>query len=82
MPHLRQGRFAAARKLMAGKLVVLGGGEGDQFVVTGDLPQLPARNTAPYARLLYSQLCERVPGIPVFMDLRSIEPGLDFVEAI
>jgi hypothetical protein len=40
------------------------------------------QDTAPYARMLKFQLDECVPDTPVFMDLDSIEPGLDFTEAI
>jgi TIR domain len=36
----------------------------------------------PYARLLKRQLSERFPDANVFMDLDSIEAGLDFAEAI
>jgi hypothetical protein len=39
-------------------------------------------DAAPYARLLQSQLRERFPDVPVFMDLDSIEAGLDFAEVI
>jgi hypothetical protein len=39
-------------------------------------------DTAPYARLLQLQLRERFPDAPVFIDLDSIEPGLDFGEVI
>ena len=39
-------------------------------------------DAAPYARLLQYQLGEHVPNAPVFMDLDSIEPGLDFAEVI
>lgn len=39
-------------------------------------------DAAPYALLLQSQLRERFPDTRVFMDLDSIEPGLDFVEVI
>ena len=39
-------------------------------------------DVAPYARLLQYQLGEHVPNAPVFMDLDSIEPGLDFAEVI
>jgi hypothetical protein len=40
------------------------------------------QDAAPYARLLQSQLRERFPGVRVFMDLDSIEAGLDFAEVI
>jgi predicted NACHT family NTPase len=39
-------------------------------------------DAAPYARLLQYQLSERFPGARVFMDLDSIEAGLDFAEVI
>ena len=39
-------------------------------------------DAAPYARLLQFQLSERFPDARVFMDLDSIEPGLDFAEVI
>ena len=39
-------------------------------------------DTGPYARLLQVELSERFPEAPVFMDLDSIEAGLDFAEII
>ena len=39
-------------------------------------------DAAPYARLLKSELRERLPDAQVFMDLDSIEAGLDFAEVI
>ena len=39
-------------------------------------------DAAPYARLLQYQLSGRFPGARVFMDLDSIEAGLDFAEVI
>jgi len=39
-------------------------------------------DAGPYARLLQVQLGEHLPGMPVFMDLDSIEAGTDFAEAI
>ena len=39
-------------------------------------------DAAPYARLLQFQLRERFPDMQIFMDLDSIEPGLDFAEVI
>ena len=39
-------------------------------------------DAAPYARLLQVELRERIPGARVFMDLDSIEPGVDFAEVI
>lgn len=39
-------------------------------------------DSAPYARLLQVLLRERFPDADVFMDLDSIEAGLDFAEVI
>ena len=39
-------------------------------------------DTGPYVRLLKGKLRERFPDVRVFMDLDSIEPGVDFTEAI
>ena len=39
-------------------------------------------DAGPYARSLQLELSERVPDARIFMDLDSIEPGLDFVEVI
>jgi TIR domain len=39
-------------------------------------------DTGPYACLLQFKLRERFPNMPVFMDLDSIEAGVDFAEAI
>ena len=39
-------------------------------------------DAGPYARLLQLLLSQRVPDALVFMDLDSIEPGLDFAEVI
>lgn len=39
-------------------------------------------DTGPYARLLKEHLSEAFPDTPVFMDLDSIEAGLDFIEVI
>jgi chaperonin GroEL len=39
-------------------------------------------DAAPYARLLKSELRERIPAAQVFMDLDSIEAGLDFADVI
>jgi hypothetical protein len=39
-------------------------------------------DTAPYALLLQHQLRERFPDAQVFMDLDSIEGGVDFAEVI
>jgi hypothetical protein len=57
----------------------------------GDVPGLSSwgvflsyrrEDAAPYARSLQIQLRERLPDAKVFMDLDSIEPGLDFAEVI
>jgi TIR domain len=39
-------------------------------------------DTAPYARLLQYELRGRIPGVRVFMDVDSIEPGQNFMEAL
>jgi cold shock CspA family protein len=39
-------------------------------------------DAAPYARLLQMELRERIPDARVFMDLDSIEAGMDFAEVI
>ena len=39
-------------------------------------------DAGPYARLLKEHLSARFPGVLVFMDLDSIEAGVDFAEAI
>lgn len=39
-------------------------------------------DTGPYARLLKEHLTKRFPGVPIFLDLDSIEVGVDFAEAI
>src|SRR5690242_2815883 len=39
-------------------------------------------DTAPHARSLQLQLSQRFPDAPVFLDLDSIEAGLDFAEVI
>lgn len=39
-------------------------------------------DAGPYARLLQGKLRERFPDVPVFMDVDSIEAGVDFVDAI
>jgi hypothetical protein len=39
-------------------------------------------DAAPYARLLQFQLRERFPDARVFLDMDSIDPGLDFAEVI
>jgi hypothetical protein len=61
------------------------------FLGVGEVPGLSSwgiflsygrEDAAPYARLLQFQLRERLPDARVFMDLDSIEPGLDFAEVI
>jgi TIR domain len=56
-----------------------------------DVPPLPPQgifisyrraDAAPYARLLQVELGRRFPDVRVFMDLDSIEPGLDFAAII
>ncbi len=39
-------------------------------------------DTAPYVRLLQAEFKRRIPDTPVFVDLDSIEAGLDFAEVI
>jgi len=39
-------------------------------------------DAGPYARTLQLQLTQRLPEVPVFIDLDSIEAGTDFAEAI
>ena len=39
-------------------------------------------DTAPYARLLQVQLRERFPDVRIFLDMDSIEAGMDFAEVI
>ena len=39
-------------------------------------------DAGPYARSLQLQLTQRMPGVPVFIDMDSIEAGLDFAEVI
>jgi hypothetical protein len=39
-------------------------------------------DTGPYARLLQYELRDRIPSVPAFMDLDSIEPGMVFAEVI
>ncbi len=39
-------------------------------------------DTAPYVRLLQVELRKRFPDVRVFVDMDSIEPGLDFAEVI
>lgn len=39
-------------------------------------------DAGPYARLMKLRLAHHFPGTPVFMDLDSIEVGVDFAEAI
>ena len=61
------------------------------FLEVGGMPVLSSRgiflsyrreDAAPYARLLQHLFRERLPDVPVFMDLDSIEAGLDFAEVI
>jgi hypothetical protein len=40
------------------------------------------QETGPYARLLYEELSRRLGSEQVFMDVDSIEVGVDFAEAI
>jgi hypothetical protein len=56
-----------------------------------DVPDVPPQgifisyrraDAGPYARLLQVELSKRFPHVPVFMDLDSIEPGLDFAAII
>lgn len=56
-----------------------------------DVPDLPRRgifisyrhaDALPHARLLQVSLCECFPDVPLFMDLDSIEAGLDFAKVI
>jgi TIR domain len=49
---------------------------------TGIFLSYRREDAGPYARLLQSELRERFPGARVFMDLDSIEAGLDFAEVI
>jgi hypothetical protein len=61
------------------------------FGEVGDVPEVSRRgvflsyrrdDAGPYARSLHLQLSQRIPDAPIFMDLDSIEPGLDFAEVI
>jgi TIR domain len=58
-----------------------GGGDGAR-PAGGIFLSYRREDTAPYARLLQYQLRERIPDARVFMDVDSIEPGLDFAEVI
>src|SRR6202042_3595438 len=57
----------------------------------GEVPDLSSRgvflsyrreDAAPYARMLQLEFRQRIPDARVFMDLDSIERGLDFAEVI
>ncbi len=39
-------------------------------------------DAAPYARLLQYEMTKSIPGVRIFMDLESIEPGLDVAQVI
>jgi FtsH-binding integral membrane protein len=52
------------------------GGRGGIFI------SYRREDAAPYARSLQLQLSQRIPDAPIFIDLDSIEPGLDFAEVI
>jgi TIR domain len=52
------------------------GGHGGIFI------SYRREDAAPYARSLQLQLSQRIPDAPIFIDLDSIEPGLDFAEVI
>jgi hypothetical protein len=61
--------------------------QGEDGQLTGSSPQgiflsYRREDAAPYARLLQFQLSERFPDAQVFMDLDSIEAGLDFADVI
>jgi len=60
----------------------LGGGGVAGLSSPGIFLSYRREDAAPYARLLQSELREHIPGARVFMDLDSIEPGLDFAEVI
>src|SRR5580704_5968758 len=65
-------------------MVLFPGEVGDVSVVSprGIFLSYRREDAAPYARLLQFQLRERFPDAQVFMDLDSIEAGLDFAEVI
>ena len=52
------------------------------FLYPGVFLSYRRQDTGPYARLLKTGLAERFPGLPVFMDMDSIEPGTDFAQEI
>src|SRR5690242_13656079 len=60
----------------------LGGGGVARMSSRGIFLSYRREDAAPYARLLQLQLRERIPDVRVFMDLDSIEPGLDFAKVI
>jgi hypothetical protein len=60
----------------------LGGGGVAGLSSPGIFLSYRREDAAPYARLLQSELREHIPDARVFMDLDSIEPGLDFAEVI
>src|SRR5215469_742750 len=47
-------------------------------VASGIFISYRREDAGPYARLLKEHLGGRLPGVPVFMDLDSIEAGTDF----
>ena len=55
---------------------------GDTDRAAGVFISYRRRDTAPYARLLREELRRRFGAAAVFMDVDSIEPGLDYGEAI
>ena len=65
-------------------MVLFLGEVGDVSVVSprGIFLSYRREDAAPYARLLQFQLQDRFPDVSVFMDLDSIEAGLDFAEVI
>jgi hypothetical protein len=52
------------------------------LVIAGIFLSYRREDAAPYARLVKSELSKRFPDVRVFMDLDSIEAGLDFGEII
>ena len=59
-----------------------GAGEAPVVSSRGIFLSYRRQDAAPYARSLQLQLRERFPEVRVFMDLDSIEAGLDFAEVI
>jgi hypothetical protein len=66
-------------------------GLGSSVGATRNVPDLPRQgifisyrhaDSVPYARLLQVNLRERFPKAPVFIDLDSVEAGLDFAKVI